>query len=285
MPEKRLSFNMMHNWLKPRPKDAHKGSFGHVLVIGGDYGMSGAGILAAQSAAQMGAGIVTVITRPEHITAVLSRQPELLCYGLKETETALLNTVLARATVIVLGPGLGQSNWSEWLFDTTIQHIKTHQTPCLVDADGLNWLAKKGGAPLPICVFTPHPGEAARLLNTTTANIQNDRKQSILLLYQKLNGNIVLKGHHCLLYTSAEPMYCCDAGNAAMASGGMGDLLSGIIAGLMTQGLTAWQATQMGVLLHAKAGDKALQNIGGPGLLASDVLCELKPLLNASGLL
>ncbi|MDF1677320.1 MAG: NAD(P)H-hydrate dehydratase [Legionellaceae bacterium] len=285
MPEKRLSFDEMHKWLKPRAKDAHKGSFGHVLVIGSDYGMPGAGILAAQSAARMGAGLVTVVTRPEHITAVVSRQPELLCYGLKKTETTLLNTALTKATVIVLGPGLGQSTWSEWLFDTTIQHIKTHKTPCLIDADGLNWLARKGGAPLPMCIFTPHPGEAARLLNTTTTNIQVDRKKAILSLYKKLHGTIVLKGHHSLLYTASEPMYVCDAGNPAMASGGMGDLLSGMIAGLITQDLTAWQATQMAVLLHAAAGDKAFQNIGGPGLLASDVLHELKPLINASGLL
>lgn len=271
----------MHGWLKERPKNSHKGLFGHVLVIGGDYGMPGAVRLAASGTLQMGAGLVTVITRPEHVTAVTATQPELLCYGLKLTDHELLQKPLSQASIIILGPGLGQSDWSEFLYDVTIQYAQANQVPCLVDADGLNLLAKhqSGFRASNHVIFTPHPGEAGRLLGKTTEDIQKNRTESIQALQKKLGGVVVLKGHESLVCTAKEPLYVCQAGNSAMASGGMGDLLSGIIAGLVTQGLSLWQATQMGVLLHAKAGEKTLKAKGGPSLLASDLLPELKPLL------
>jgi ADP-dependent NAD(P)H-hydrate dehydratase / NAD(P)H-hydrate epimerase len=265
--------------LTPRPKIAHKGLFGHVLVIGGDYGMPGAVKLAATGALKLGAGLVTVITRPEHVTAVVSTQPELLCYGFAISQSELLSQLLAKASIIILGPGLGQSSWSESLFNTSIQHIKTHQTPCLIDADGLNLLAQTNWEPRPNCIFTPHPGEAARLLQSNTQNIQSNREASVQQLQEKLGGIVVLKGNESLVYTSNYPVYTCSGGNPAMASGGMGDLLSGIIAGLVTQGLSLFEATQQGVLLHAAAGDAALKKQGGPSVLASDLIPELKRLM------
>jgi ADP-dependent NAD(P)H-hydrate dehydratase / NAD(P)H-hydrate epimerase len=274
-----LSTNTMKHWIAPRSKVANKGEFGHVLIIGGDYGMPGAVSIAGMGAAFMGAGLITVITRPEHITAVLSNRPELLCYGLKSSQTQLLKHLLAKASMIILGPGLGESNWSRWLFKTTLQYIRTHQTPCLIDADGLNWISKTNWVSQPSCIFTPHPGEAARLLACSVETIQSNRTDAIKKLQKKLGGVIVLKGAESLVYTAEEAVHICHAGNPGMASGGMGDLLSGIIAGLITQGLTPWQAAQMGVLLHAQAGDAALEKLGGPGLLASDLLPELKPLL------
>lgn len=286
MSEKKLFFDSMSTWLKARPKNAHKGLFGHILIMGGDYGMPGAVVLAASGAATMGAGLITVITHPEHVTAVVSQHPEILCYGFESTHKKQLKQQLLQATMIILGPGLGKSAWSQFLFNATIDHVKMHETPCLIDADGLNLLAKHNAwTPNAHCVFTPHPGEAARLLNCTTAEIQSDRKNTIKALQKKLGGIIVLKGAESLIYTAEEPLYVCEAGNPAMASGGMGDLLSGIVAGLITQGLSPWQASQMGVLLHATAGDEALQAKGGPGLLASDLIPELKPLLKHSKLL
>ena len=275
----------MQNWLKPRPKTAHKGSFGHVIIIGGDYGMPGAVKLAALGAAEMGAGLVSVITHPEHVTAVVANQPELLCYGISTSQSKQLKALLSHASMIVLGPGLGQSTWSKFLFNTSIESITTHKIPCLIDADGLNWLAKAEFKKNNHYILTPHPGEAARLLGQTTETIQKNRADSIQAIQKKYGGVVVLKGHESLVCTAKEPLYICKSGNPAMASGGMGDLLSGIIAGLVTQGLTPWQATQMGVLLHAKAGDKALKTKGGPGLLASNLLPELKPLLKTSKLL
>ncbi len=251
-----------------------------MLVIGGDYGMPGAVKLAATGALKLGAGLVTVITRPEHLSSVTGTKPELLCYGLDISQLELFTHLLCKASMIVLGPGLGESSWSEFLFDTTIQHINTHQTPCLVDADGLNWLAEKSWTPQSHCIFTPHPGEAARLLQSSTQNIQSNREESIKKLQKKLGGVIVLKGAESLVYTSSQSIYQCNAGNPAMASGGMGDLLSGIVSGFVTQGLSLFDASQQGVLLHATAGDRALKKQGGPGLLASDLIPELKPLLN-----
>jgi len=272
-----LSFSDMSGWLKPRPRDANKGSFGHVLVVGGDYGMPGAVRLAGEAALRVGAGLVTVVTRPEHVTAVVSGRPELLCYGLQSPQDEAFKTCLARATIVVLGPGLGQSYWSESFFDAICQQSTI---PLLIDADGLNWLAKKqlNWTPRTHCIFTPHPGEAARLLNITISDIQVDRIQATRMLQMRFGGVFVLKGADTLC-ANGEAIRVCHAGNPAMASAGMGDVLSGVITGLMTQGLTAWQATQMGVLLHATAGDVMLKKQGGPGLLAHDLLPAIHTLL------
>ncbi|MCH9690287.1 MAG: NAD(P)H-hydrate dehydratase [Gammaproteobacteria bacterium] len=271
----------MNTWLKPRSKAAHKGLFGHVLVIGGDYGMPGAVKISASGALKMGAGLVTVITHIEHVSSVVNNQPELLCYGLRKFQALLLKQQLANASMIILGPGLGQSAWAKYVFNKTIEFINTHKTPCLLDADGLNWLVKTKKRIESPCIFTPHPGEAARLLGCSTQEIQSDRIQAAHMLQEKLGGIIVLKGDESLVCTAEKDVSICRAGNPAMASGGMGDLLGGIISGLVAQGLTLWQAAQMGVLLHAKAGDSALEKQGGPSVLASDLILELKPLLSA----
>lgn len=275
-----LAFSQMKGWLKPRPKDANKGSFGHVLVIGGDYGMPGAVKLAAEGALGVGAGLVTVITRPEHVTSVVSGRPELLCYGLNSSKDQAFKTCLARATMLVLGPGLGQSSWSEDFFDAVKKSCEI-TVPLLIDADGLNFLAKKQATwiPRPNTIFTPHPGEAARLLNLSISEVQADRVQAIKALGARFGGVFVLKGADSLICTTGQSPHVCHAGNPGMASAGMGDLLSGVIAGLVAQGLTPWQATQMGVLLHAKAGDVTLKKQGGPGLLAHDLLPAIQKLL------
>lgn len=268
-----LLFTDMRGWLKPRAKDANKGSFGHILFIGGDHGMPGAVRLAAEAALRVGAGLVTVITRPEHVAAVVSGRPELLCYGLNSVEDKIFKTCLARATMLVIGPGLGDSTWSENLYDAVCEQFSPKH-PVLMDADGLNWLAKKQEEWVPhkSCVFTPHPGEAARLLKTSVAEVQANRLQTIQALQARFGGVFVLKGSGSLVYTEGKAPHICNAGNPGMASAGMGDVLSGVISGLIAQGLTPWQAAQMGVLLHAKAGDIALKKQGGPGLLASDLI-------------
>jgi len=273
-----LAFSQMKGWLNPRAKDANKGSFGHVLIIGGDYGMPGAVKLAAEGALQVGAGLVTVITRPEHVAAVVSGRPELLCYGLTSPQEKAFKTCLARASMLVLGPGLGQSAWAESLFDAVC--LESNK-PLLIDADGLNFLAKKQAhwKLRPNAIFTPHPGEAARLLNLTVPEVQADRIKAIKTLQARFGGVFVLKGAESLVCTGGEAPRVCHAGNPGMASAGMGDLLSGLIAGLVTQGLTPWQATQMGVLLHAKAGDITLKTQGGPGILAHDLLPAIQDLL------
>tara|TARA_R110002126_G_scaffold273866_1_gene418680 strand:+ start:219906 stop:220760 length:855 start_codon:yes stop_codon:yes gene_type:complete len=282
MTSQALSFTDMKGWLKPRDNDANKGSFGHVLIIGGDYGMPGAVRLAAEAALRVGAGLVTVVTRPEHVATVVSGRPELLCYGLNSPQDTTLALCLARATMLVLGPGLGNSSWSESMYDAVCEQPTASTVPLLIDADGLNWLAKKQASwkSRAHCVFTPHPGEAARLLNTNVNSIQADRTKSIQSLQTRFGGVFVLKGSGSLVCTNNKAPRICRAGNPGMASAGMGDVLSGVIAGLMAQGLTPWHAAQMGVLLHAKAGDVTLNNQGGPGLLASDVIPAIHSLMD-----
>ncbi len=271
-----LTLERVQSWLTPRPRDANKGLFGRVLVVGGDYGMPGAVRMAAEGALRVGAGLVTVATRPEHILSTVVTRPELLCFGLKD-DLAGLDALIDAASVVVLGPGLGQSNWSKTIFDQVLHASKS----LLIDADGLNWLARM---PPRVhredWILTPHPGEAARLLGLTVQQIQSDRVHAIHLLQEQFGGVIVLKGAGTLVATGTEPVQQCLFGNPGMASAGMGDLLSGMIAGFVAQGLDLWKAAQLGVMLHAEAGDRVAIKQGVRGMLASDLLLELPALVN-----
>lgn len=271
-----ITLKEIRDWLPPRPTDAHKGLSGYVLVVGSDYGMPGAARIAAEGALRIGAGLVNVITQKEHVASMINGRPELLCYGVKSM-TPHLNSLIKKATITVLGPGLGQTTWSKHLFD---QFIKSPQ-PLLIDADGLNWLARtRDVSPRMNWILTPHPGEAARLLNTSIPEIQRDREAAACQIQKQYGGIVVLKGAHTVTTTAKEPIKICQAGNPGMASAGMGDLLSGIIAGLVAQGLTLWQAAQAGVLIHAEAADRVALRQGQRGLLASDLLMELPLLIN-----
>lgn len=267
--------NLKHfkSLLYPRPRDAHKGLFGHVLIIGGDYGMAGAVKLAGEAALRVGAGLVSIATRPEHTSAIVSGRPELMCHGIKEAKE--LKPLLAKASVIVLGPGLGQSAWSKQLFKTV---LNTPQ-PKIIDADGLNLLAKQPKKSNH-WILTPHPGEATRLLNITSKDIQSDREKAVKQLQQKYDGVIVLKGAGSLV-CSANSLSICQAGNPGMASGGMGDVLSGVIGGLLAQQFTLQQAAELGVCIHAHAGDLAAQQHDERGMLASDLMPYLRELMNS----
>lgn len=257
--------------LPPRRADAHKGDFGHVLVIGGNYGMGGAVHLAAEAAARSGVGLTTVATRPEHVSAVITDRPEVMCYGIEDVKE--LAPLLARATVILLGTGLGQDDWAKALYEAAL----TSPLPKVIDADGLNLLAQHPVS-IPNAILTPHPGEAARLLGCTTATIQQDRFAAAQQLQQRYGGVIVLKGMGTIVQSSNDTAVCT-AGNPGMATGGMGDVLGGIIAGLLAQGLPADKAAGIGVLVHALAADQAAAT-GKRGLLASDLFPYLRGLLN-----
>lgn len=258
--------------LPPRIRNAHKGNFGHVLVIGGNYGMAGAVAMTAMAAARVGAGLISVVTRPEHVNSINILQPELLCYGL--TKSADIKILLARATVVVIGPGLGKSKWSQ----ACMSLILATNLPLLLDADALNLLAERPKQRAN-WILTPHPGEAARLLKTDNQTIQADRFAAAKQLQNKYSGVVVLKGAGTIIQT-AQSTSICTAGNPGMASAGMGDVLSGVIAGLLAQGLTLVQAAELGVCLHAQAGDLAAVQDGERGLLATDLLPYLRHLVN-----
>ena len=257
--------------LAPRPVDCHKGQLGHVLVIGGDIGMGGAGLLSAQAALRCGAGMVSLATREQHIGAALSRLPEVMACAIRAS--AELRAPLQRATVLVAGPGLGQSPWSRAL----LSHAAQHKVIQVWDADALNMLADTICSQPQQCILTPHPGEAARLLKTTTAQVQTDRCAAVLAIAQRYNAVTVLKGHHSLIATPQGELSRVERGHPVMAGAGFGDVLSGVIAALLAQGLSAYPAACLAVWLHACAGEQLASQ--GRGLVASEMCERIRQLL------
>lgn len=258
--------------LPPRSRFAHKGNFGHVLIIGGDLGYSGAARLAGMAALRVGSGLVSIATHSENAAMMNVACPELMCHGVETVED--LQPLLEKASLIVIGTGLGQRDWGKSLFDAAIQNDK----PLIVDADGLNLLArvryKKNN-----WVLTPHVGEASRLLATTTNVIQENRVTAVKALQQKYGGVVLLKGAGTLI-ANGDSIYISNTGNAGMASGGMGDVLAGVIAGFIAQGFSLAEAAQQGAYAHGMAGDVAARKHGERGLLASDLLPYLRQQVN-----
>lgn len=259
--------------LARRRRGAHKGNHGRVLVIGGDQGMGGAVIMAALAALRSGAGLVKVATHVDYAAGISIAYPEIMAYGIKQVTD--IDALVENTDVIAFGPGLGQSGWSRQIFN----HIRHKKIPMVLDADGLNLLAifkmRQNH-----WILTPHPGEAARLLNTDSAQIQADRFAAVTKLQAEYGGVVVLKGVGTLICDAQVNIYLCDRGNPGMATAGMGDLLSGVIAGLLAQGLSTTQAAYKGVLIHALAGDEAAALHGERGLTALDVLLPIRRWVN-----
>lgn len=259
--------------LPPRPADAHKGLFGHVLVVGGNHGMAGAARLAGEAVLRSGAGRVTLATRPEHAALITAARPELMAAGVSGASE--LAPLLARATCCVVGPGLGQDAWAAGLLEAVL----AAGLPTVLDADALNLLAVK---PLPLpaaAILTPHPGEAGRLLGCDATAIQADRLAAVQQLAARYRTVAVLKGAGTLVAGPDEEPTVCPYGNPGMATAGMGDVLAGLIGALLAQGLAPVAAARAGVLAHALAGDLAAGS-QPRGLLAGDVLARLRAVLN-----
>jgi len=267
----RLELELLLEELRPRPATAHKGMYGTVLVIGGDYGMAGAAAMAAEAALRCGAGLVKVATRPEHVSALVARAPEVMPLGVESGDE--LEPLLASADVLVVGPGLGQSPWSEYLLQAAVASGK----PMVLDADGLNMLAGGKVKARDGVIITPHPGEAGRLLSCSTAEVQADRFAAARALQQQTGAVVVLKGNGSLIAGDGQ-LLLSDYGNPGMATGGMGDVLGGVIASLLAQGLEPVAASALGVCLHGAAGDIAAEE-GMRGLLATDLIPWLRELL------
>ncbi|WP_308417046.1 NAD(P)H-hydrate dehydratase [Thiolapillus brandeum] len=270
---RRLDWSSQRKHLRPRKRSAHKGDFGHVLVVGGDRGYAGAGRLCAEAALRTGAGLVSLATRREHLPGVLAGRPEIMVHPVEEA--AHIDPLLEKASVIALGPGLGRQSWGQALW----QRVLDRELPLVVDADALNLLAD---APRhrEDWVLTPHPGEAARLLGWTTRDVHGDRFAAAEAIQRQYGGVVVLKGAGSIIAAGAHhcPAVCSD-GNPGMASGGMGDVLTGVIAGWLAQGWPIREAAQLGVCLHGAAGDKAAR-AGERGLLASDLMSHIRRLAN-----
>jgi NAD(P)H-hydrate epimerase len=268
-----LRAEALADWLHPRPRDSHKGNHGHVLCIGGEAGSGGAVMLCSQAALRCGAGLVSVATRVEHVSPLLAHCPEAMVHAV-ETADALAQ-LLARATLVAIGPGLGQSPWARMLLDLALASQKS----LVLDADALNLLAAKPQAMSPDTILTPHPGEAARLLGMTTADVQVDRFDAARRLVDTFQCVVVLKGAGTIVAAPGEIPRVIAAGNPGMAVGGMGDVLTGVIAALRAQGLSTFDAASCGALLHAAAGDAAAGE-GERGLLPSDLFEHLRRLAN-----
>ena len=271
----RLTEKQMQNLFKPRARDAHKGDFGHLLVVGGGLGMGGAALMAAETAMRCGAGRVTLATRPEHVTAGLVRCPELMTRGI--TDPKELMPLLVGKTAIVIGPGLGTDDWGKNLLSAVL----TSDIPLLLDADALNLISsnREMFSARSNCVITPHPGEAARLLEKAGSDIQGDRFSAVEALQQLCGGTAILKGAGTLIRCSKTTGLCSE-GNPGMAVAGMGDLLSGIIGALLAQGMSPEHAANLGVWLHARAGDDVVKDEGETGLAATDLIPVIRKVIN-----
>jgi ADP-dependent NAD(P)H-hydrate dehydratase / NAD(P)H-hydrate epimerase len=272
-PARRLTESSLHGLLPRRRRDMHKGNAGHVLVIGGDRNMPGAACLTAEAAYRAGAGLVMLATHPDHAASISAARPELITYGV--ATPAELRPLFARADVIAVGPGLGRGKWGGALFSAALDV----SIPMVVDADALNSLAAD-----PLMhrdwVLTPHPAEAGRLLGMTAPDIQADRFAAVRELVASYGGVCVLKGAGTLVASLYDGVVSvCDRGNPGMASGGMGDVLTGVIAGLRAQGLSSPDAAHLGVWVHAAAGDDAAA-AGEIGMLASDLHPFIRARLN-----
>ena len=258
---------------KPRRLNTHKGHYGHLLVIGGAPGYSGAARLCGEAALRCGAGLVSIACHPQVASCLNSSCPELMVRGVDQVPE--LEELLDQATVIALGPGLGRQPWGRPLYQAVIDR----EVPLVLDADGLNLLAEEP-IELPNAILTPHPGEAARLLGSDSRSVQEDRFLAVQQLVKRYQAVVVLKGCGSLVGAPGQATGVCVAGNPGMAAGGMGDVLTGVIGALLAQGADPLTAASSGVWLHASAADQAAASGGQRGLLASDLMPRLRSLVN-----
>ena len=269
---RRIDNDHLQRSLPSRRRTAHKGDFGHVLVVGGGAGMPGAVRLCGEAALRAGAGRVSIATDPAHASNIVMSRPELMSHGI--SSVAELQPLLEIADVVAFGPGLGRSPWAQDL----VTALAADEHPSVWDADALNWLAESPQK-RENRVITPHPGEAATLLGSSAAEIQADRLAASKHLAERYGCVAVLKGSGTLISSTSGAPWICTAGNPGMAAPGMGDVLTGIIAALLAQGFAPEEGAAIGVEVHARAGDRAAED-GERGLLASDLLEELRGVIN-----
>jgi hydroxyethylthiazole kinase-like uncharacterized protein yjeF len=275
--------NIISKLLPKRRRNSHKGSYGWLLGVGSDHGMSGAIRLCGEAALRSGAGKVTLVTQPDHASLINLACPELMVRGMENGEA--LESLLNEVDALVTGTGLGQSEWSRSLFDRCV----AAPIPMVLDADGLNLLAQRlpdlanSELPLGRWILTPHPAEAGRLLDCPAAKVQRDRVAAAQSLAHRYQAVVVLKGCGTVIADPADRYAICPLGNPGMATAGTGDVLAGVIGAMLAQGLDCWEAALAGVVAHARAGDLAAARHGERGMLASDITRLLPAALNPRG--
>jgi hydroxyethylthiazole kinase-like uncharacterized protein yjeF len=272
-----LTAQMVKSTLPTRNSDAHKGSFGSVAILGGDAGMVGSVLLAARAALHCGAGRIYAAMLCKNAPAVDMLQPEIMLRSIPEIAK------LSQLDCVVLGPGLGQSESASVLLEFWL----AQNVPLLLDADALNListhprLAGMIKERVAATVITPHPGEAARLLGVSASDIQHNRTESALQLTKNFHAVCVLKGASTICAFFDGHWFTNTSGNVGLATGGTGDVLSGIVGSLIAQGLSALDASKLGVYVHGAAADALLKKGIGPiGLTASEVVLEARNIIN-----
>lgn len=259
-----------------RPRDSHKGMFGTIAVIGGAAGMLGAPLLAARAALRLGAGCVHVGLLAENAPSVDLLQPELMLHPASDA------LCLPDVNVFAIGCGMGTSKIAYKLLYETLKF----KVPIVLDADALNLLATHADLQDDLCarnhpsVLTPHPGEAACLLNCETGAVQADRVAAVRQLTQKFGCSVVLKGADSLCATRDGELFVNQTGNPGMSAAGMGDVLTGMIAAFIAQGMNADDALLLAVHLHGAAGDALAQQQAGIGMTATELTEWARWLLN-----
>ncbi|MFO7530789.1 MAG: NAD(P)H-hydrate dehydratase [Marinobacter sp.] len=256
-------------WLPERAANAHKGRFGHVLIIAGDRGFGGAGLMAAEAAVRSGAGLVSLATRPEHISAALARCPSVMVHGL--IHGSELPPLLEAASVVVCGPGIGKSAWGQQM----LQQVLASDKPRVLDADALNLMAARVAVPFVHQVLTPHPGEAARLLGCTVSEVEVDRMAAVCKLQSIFGGVVLLKGAGTVIASGSQTVDIISGSNPGMATGGMGDVLAGMLGAMCGQLDDLARATILGACAHLAAADRASESRGYTGLIPADVIDNL----------
>lgn len=272
--------SLPHGLLPARPLQAHKGDFGHVLVLAGSAGLTGAAALCSLGALRAGAGLVT-LGIPKSLNDVMeAKLTEAMTRPLPETKDRTLSlqalpeilSLIERSDAVAIGPGLSQQTQTRQLVRQLLPRITK---PCVVDADGLNALAdeiavlKRVSLPM---ILTPHPGEMGRLVQLSASDVQRDRQRIAAEFAAHYRMVVVLKGHRTIVANVDKDGYLNETGHPGMASGGCGDVLTGMIAGLLAQHLPMFDAARVGVYLHGLAGDLVAAQQGSVGLLASDLL-------------
>ena len=275
-----LSFDDIKINIPKRRENSHKGNHGKLLIIAGDEGFGGAGIMSSESGLKTGAGLVRLLTRKSHISASLARNPEVMVSGADNAQDIEAN--LEWPDAVVAGPGMFENYWSEQILYKLLLSISDNGTPTLLDAGALRLLTHMAFSKIKLpgeTVLTPHPGEAAEMLKVTVKEIQRNRIKSAKALQQKYGCIIVLKGNGTIICNKND-IYLCSAGGPELAVAGSGDILSGVIGSLIAQGLTPFDAAKTGVVIHARAGEEFANDVGRIGLAAVELIPYIRKFLN-----